>query len=124
MKAYLSICILWKLVKVPLHLKRSDTKPVILFKVPVDCSRVMDTFIWFYPLILCRTAKSPVYFCKNKHKNSVLDVKKPVIIFCFVVYVKWSNRMGGPIFEVEPRGWSYFRGWTLRRVVILYRLVT
>ena len=32
---------------------------------------------------------------------------------CYVVYIKWSNRMGGPNFEIEDNGgWSSIRGWT------------
>ena len=99
-------------MKVPVQL-RSETKPVILFKIQVDCSRVIDKFVWFYPLTLCRTAKSTVCFPKNKHKNSDLGVKKEFynLRLCCVCKIAQLNEW--TYFEVGYlEGWSYFRVWT------------
>ena len=57
-KVYLFICILWKLLKFPVHLRMSAIKPVILFKFHVD------KLVWFYPLILYRVSKFPVCFVR------------------------------------------------------------
>ena len=71
----------------------------------------------FYYLILYRTAKSPVCFCKNKHKNNLLGVNKKYIRFyylCKMVKIRWvdlflrlDTKQGGLRFEVGHNQTSF-----------------